>query len=545
MSDNGVLEQARDAFADRRWADAFALYEAADRLQPLALPDLEQWGRAAAILARDQDSFRIGTRGYEEAMACGALDFATRAAFWHGYRLLSLGEAAQGGAWLARAQELVDRRGECVERGYLLLPRIRRALADRDHALAAKLASEAHTTGADFQDSDLCAMSLELQGRALILAGNVEDGLARYDQAMLTATGESGSELVRGLVYCSVIAGCQLVYAVDRAREWTSVLSDWCQEQPQLGFFSRTCRVHRAELMQFSGAWNDALAEIAVLPEARWRGGADLAGAAYQAAEIHRFRGEYREAEAGYAQTAEHGGDTQPGLALLRLAQGAIDAAVGGIGRALQTTADPLRRARYLPAAVEILVTAGKLEEAENASHEMTETARLFGTPMLQAIDTHAGGAVALARSDAATALPLLKASHDAWQALDAPYLTARLKVKIAAACEMLGDADGARLERDAARRVFRELGAIPELSSLETANQDSASPLTRREIEVLRLAANGRTNRQIAAQLGLSGRTVDRHVSNILMKLDVPSRAAATAYAYEHGLVGTAHPAG
>lgn len=543
MTDLGLLETAHAAFAERRWADAYALLEQADGAAGLGVEDLGRWGRCASVLGRDDDAFRILTRAYELALATGDLPSATQAAFWHGYRLLSLGEMAQGGAWLARVEELVARRGDCADRGYLLLPRIRRALAQRDNALAASLAHEACTIGTTFRNADLCALALELEGRALILAGRVEDGLSRFDQAMLIATGEAGSELVRGLVYCSVIAGCQLVFAVDRAREWTDVLAKWCAAQPQLGVFNGACRVHRAELMQLGGDWNDALGEIAALPRGRAPGEADRAGAAYQQAEIHRLRGELADAEAAYERAAAHGGDTQPGLALLRLAQGQVEAARGGVGRALATTRDPLGRARYLPAQIEIAIAAGALEDAEAACRELSETSRTYATPMLRAIATHSEGSLALARGDAVVALPLLKLSHDTWQDLDAPYLAARLKTELAAACDALGDRDGARLQRDAARRIFRRLGARPALDALENAADGrGTSPLTPRELEVLRLAAAGSTNKQIAARLGLSGRTVDRHVSNILMKLDVPSRAAATAYAYEHGLV---RPAG
>jgi DNA-binding NarL/FixJ family response regulator len=535
MTISHTLAAARVAFDERRWIDVLALMEAAEAEAPLGIEDLERWGRAASIQGRDEVSFALLARCYELSRERDP-GRAAHHAFWYGYRLLSLGETAQGGAWLARAEEMVAAAGgDSVVTGYLALPKIRRHLAQQDYEAAAALAREAGAIGARYGDADLKALAVELEGRALISMGEVEDGLRRFDQAMLTASESRGSELVRGLVYCSVIAGCQLVFAVDHAREWTAVLAKWCETQPQLGMFTSTCRVHRAELMQMGGAWADALAEIAVLEASPRLGAVDRAGAAYQQAEIHRARGEHAAAEAAYARAGEAGGETQPGLALLRLAQGRIDDAAGGIRRALATTTVPLKRARYLPAAVEIFVAAGAIEGAVAACHELHGIAGQFGTPMLQAISAHARGTLALAQGDAAAALPELKSAQAMWQRLDAPYLVARIRLEVAAACRALGDADGARLEREAARKMLRTLGAKP---APETA--DPASPLSRREHEVLALAAAGRTNKQIAAELKLSGRTVDRHMSNILSKLAAPSRAAATAYAYEHGLVGT-----
>jgi DNA-binding CsgD family transcriptional regulator len=452
---------------------------------------------------------------------------------------------AQAGAWLERAEELVARHGEdCAERGYLLLPKIRMALARPDLDAARALAKEAGGLGERFNDPDLRALALELEGRALLLLGDVDTALQRYDLAMLTATEAADFDLIRGLVYCSVIAGCQLVYAIDHAREWTTVLDNWVGEQPQLGMFRGTCRVHRAELMQLGGAWNDALAEIQRMSSEPNPGRIDRSGAAYQEAEIHRLRGEYGAAEAAYARVSSDSGDTQPGLALLRLAQGDVAAATGGIRRAVAMATDGLQRARYLPAQVEIMIVAGGLDEARAAAGQLTEIARLCTTPALRAVAAHAQGSVALAAGDAAAALPFLRTACAIWHELDAPYLGARVRAELATACEMLGDIDGVRLERGAATAAFRRLGAQPALQSLQRGT-GSGSVLTRREIEVLQLAAAGHTNKQIAATLGLSGRTVDRHVSNILAKLDVPSRAAATAYAYEHGLAGTRHAAG
>jgi ATP/maltotriose-dependent transcriptional regulator MalT len=224
---------------------------------------------------------------------------------------------------------------------------------------------------------------------------------------------------------------------------------------------------------------------------------------------------------------------------LLRLAQGRADAAAASIRRLLIATSSRLRRARLLPAYLEITLAAGDVEEARHACEELQSLAEAFDTHVLRAAAAQAEGALALDRGDARSAIGPLRRAFDLWEQLEAPYVAARVRVLVGRACQALGDHEAAGLEFDAARSVFARLGARPDLARLNAACAPSApGPLTARELGVLRLIAAGRTNKGIAAELCLSERTIDRHVSNILSKLDVPSRAAATAYAYDHKLI-------
>ncbi len=534
----------RIAFAERRWEDAFALFSEADREQPLGLDDLELFGKAAALTAHEDVGFAILERGYEACLAQGDELRAASAAFWLGFRLSSLGEHGRAHAWLARSAAIADRHGDCVVRGYLLVPGIHRLLLARDNEAAYRDALEAAAFGDRFDEADLSALGRQLAGRALIERGDVAQGMSLLDEAMLIASADGLTDLGRGLVYCAVVGCCQRVFALDRAREWSAVLDQWCTSQSQLGLFNGTCRVHRAEILQLGGSWSDAIAETrrvnAGRPDQR-----ELALADYEEAEIHRLRGEFDEAGRLYEAASGRGLDPQPGLSLLRLAQGEIASAVGGIRRVVATTVSPLGRAQYLPALVEILLAAraapDALAEAHDAAAELGAIATIFGTPMLKALALNASALVTLRGGDAAAAVPLLTEALDAWLALAAPYPAARIRVALAAACEALGDAEGARLQRDAARRVFETLAAAPDLAALSEERAPARAPdeiLSARELEVLRAAATGRTNKEIGTSLGLSTRTVDRHVSNILTKLGVPSRAGATSYAYEHGLI-------
>jgi DNA-binding CsgD family transcriptional regulator len=316
-----------------------------------------------------------------------------------------------------------------------------------------------------------------------------------------------------------------------------------CEQQPEMVAFTDTCLVHRAEIMQFRGAWPDAMAEAARACE---RCAQDdrkpPAAALYQQAEIHRLQGEFAKADEAYRAASDRGCDPQPGLALLRLAQGRLDSASAALKRLLCATTDPLRRASLLPAYLEIMLADGDTAAASGACDELRELAESFDTDVLRGAVAQARGAIALAGKDPAAALDPLRRAFEIWMQLDAPYDAARVRVLIGRACSALGDDDGARLQFSAAKNVFERLGARFALARLSTEEASGTAerdhPLTARELDVLRLISTGSTNKAIAAQLRVSGRTIDRHVGNILRKLDVPSRAAATAYAYDHKLL-------
>jgi DNA-binding CsgD family transcriptional regulator len=302
--------------------------------------------------------------------------------------------------------------------------------------------------------------------------------------------------------------------------------------------------MHRAEIMQIGGAWGEAIdeAERAVERCARAVDREGTANAFYQKAEIHRLRGEFEKAEEDYRRAHQAGREPQPGLALLRLAQGRADAAGSAIRRELGATTDRWRRTALLPAAVDIMLASGSLDDARGASRELSQIAAGLGTEVFHAVAAQAQGAVELGAGNASAALDPLRRAFAVWQQLDAPYLAARVRVLLAHACRALGDEDGTRLELEQARATFERLGAAPDAAMIDAAFPRTKAPgrhgLTSRELEVLRLVAAGKTNKIIAKELHLSEKTVDRHVSNIFAKLKVPTRAAATAFAYEHRLL-------
>jgi DNA-binding CsgD family transcriptional regulator len=544
-----TIQRGRLAYERRAWEDAFNTFSQASTAGPLDADDVERLAWSACLTARDEPALDAFERLHQLRLDAGESRQAARAAFWLALRAMTLGQTARASGWLGRAERLVDPNGEdCAECGYLRLPRILRYSASGDHAAARTAAAEVTTIGDRFKDPDLSALGRDFQGRAMIREGRLSEGLRCFDEAMVAVTCGELSPIVTGLVYCDAIAACQQTHAIDRAREWTMALSGWCEAQPQLVPFAATCLVHRSEVMQLGGAWTEAFdeAQRATIRLSRARGG-DAGHAAYQEGEIHRLRGELAEAEQAYTRANERGRDPHPGLALLRVAQGRLDLAAAASRRVLSETSDPLKRTRFLPAHVEIMLAASDLGEARQAASELDALAERFGIELLSAMAQHAKGALALAAGDARGAVDPLRHARDAWQRVGAPYLSSRIRVLMARAFQALGDTDGVALELDAAKKVFVELGAAPDVAAIDAmagqlpaaSRPAPAHGLSARELEVLLLVASGRTNKAIAEALFLSEKTVDRHVSNIFVKLDVSTRAAATAWAYQHRLIG------
>jgi ATP/maltotriose-dependent transcriptional regulator MalT len=357
------------------------------------------------------------------------------------------------------------------------------------------------------------------------------------DDAMVSITAGEVSPFATGVIYCAVISACMSARDLKRASAWTEALSAWCESDPSLVPFRGQCLVHRSQVYMARGAWDvarveaeRALAHLTEPPHPM------LGEALYQQGELARVRGDLASAEAAYRAASRHGREPLPGFALLRLAQGRLDAAAGSARRMMvETGADPNRPA-ILSAVVEILVRVGDLDVALAACDELDRRAEAGGTDLLAAMALVARGSYALGRGDTAAAAVALRSAIAEFRGLEMPYEQARAQVLMADACRALGDDDAAELEREAALAAFESLGLGVELGRFTPPAKPT--PLTGRECEVLRFVAAGRTNREIANELVISEHTVARHLQNIFAKLGVSSRAAATAFAYEHGIV-------
>jgi DNA-binding CsgD family transcriptional regulator len=545
----GNLARGREAFARRAWKDAHALLTAADEQAPLNPADLVRLATAAALIGREADCESVLTRAFHASLAQGDPVHAARSGFWLAFTLSHVGELARAGGWTSRASRLLDEGGhDCVERGYLLVPVALQQLMGGNLPAAQATFAEAAAFGDRFGDADLASLARQGQGRSLIRLGETARGTMLLDEAMVAVTAGEVSAAIAGTVYCSVISACFERYDVRRAQEWTDALSRWCAAQPDLVPYRGECLVHRVEIKLLHGHWHDAIHEAQEACQRLAQSpGSPTGSVHYLIAELNRLQGRVAEAEQSFRLVAEAGRTPQPGLALLWLAQGRRDAARAAIGRVVEETREPRARLRALAAYVDVLLASGEVAEARRAADEIATIAKQLDTPFVHAVSAQATGRVCLAEGNPSPALAALRRAATIWQEIDVPYEVGRAHLQIGLACRELGDIDGGRLEFETARRLFGQLGAMTDLERVEALLRAPGAPtrngLTAREVEVLRLIASGKTNKRIAIDLHISEKTVARHVSNIFTKLDVSSRAAATAYAFQHKLVPTSAP--
>lgn len=535
------LGRAWELHRASRWEEACTEYAAADAEDPLAVEDLEAFAEAAQVTARGDEAVNLLRRVFDVRVSAGHLDEAAQAAFWIWWVLLNNNDTVEAGGWLKQASRIL---GPAMATSlWLRIPDAMFQEASGNRAHAGELLGAIVDEG----QGEVVPWALCMWGQILIDDGRLQDGLDRLDEAMAVLHGKGLSPRVTPWIYCAAVRGCCLARDFARARAWNQSMAGWLDSLNSVGgAYLGNCRIYRSRLMLLNGAWPDALDEIVEVC-------ADLDGytgwisghAFYQLAEVQRQRGEWEAAEDAYRRAAEHGCPTQPGLALLRLAQGDLDAASAGVRRALtEVTARP-DRIDLLKAAVTIHLGKGNIEAARDAVTELDEIAGEPTSSPIEAERSAAKGALALSQGDPGGALPFLRRAAGIWQEQDLPYETAKLNVLIGQACRALDDDDGAQLEFSAARETFERLGARPDLNQLDkvvaaTVAGSETHALSPREVEVLRLIARGKANRAIANELHLSERTVHRHVSNILTKLGVDSRTAAVTYGIKHRIVET-----
>ncbi|WP_299926044.1 LuxR family transcriptional regulator [uncultured Nocardioides sp.] len=539
MAVAGDVDRARQAYERGDWPEAYDVWARAD-LAGLPAADLDDLATASELLGHHdttvlalQQEFRLHEQADDSR---GAVHTAFRLAM----SCATHGEPALFSGWSARAQALLpDVGADSAEAGWVAFLRMFGHLDRGEIPQASQQADLATEAGRRNRDPDLVAMGLTGQGRLRLYTGRIPDGLACLDEAMVRVIAGECTPIIAGHVYCTAIEGCQEISDFGRVAEWASALERWCSAQPGLLLFTGQCALHRGQLFRVHGDWAQALDELALAAQRYVDvGSPDAIGlTARESGDVLRLRGDLDEADLAYQRASDHGCDPQPGLALLWLARGQDAAALAAVERMLAEEVGAVARCRVLPAAVEVLLASGQVDRARSAADELSA---LACSEALTAMAAECSGAVELAADDPAGALPFLRKAGQLWARASAPYDASRAGVLRGRALARLGDDAASRRELEAARDCFRRLGARPAADLVSALLAPVASPagLTPREVEVLRLVATGRTNPQIAAELVLSEKTVARHLSNIFTKLDVASRTAAAAYAYEHGLM-------
>ena len=478
----------------------------------------------------------------------GAARTAARLFHEHFYR----GETAVAVGWLGRGFRHVQGDPGCLERGWLECARAELHLHQGPLDQAAVHAAAAVELARAYGDADLAAVGLQLQGRALVAQGAVTDGLALLDEAMTFVLAGELAPLYTGWVYCSVILACRDLADLRRAGEWTEAARRWCQRLPATTPYSQgLCRIYRGEVLALRGEWDEAEAELRLahdelLPHKP--GGA--AEASYGVGEVLRRRGDLAAAEQAFLAAQREGWDPQPGLALLRLAQGRVQAAGAALRTALASAA---RSTGWPPPACwpprstwpSRPVAGGGPRGGPGAGRRLRGAGQPGGLGHLG----RRPGALRLAEGDPAGALERLGRPWPAGAAWGCRTRRPGPGCSRGAAVAMLGDAEGGRAEVEAARAGFERLGAVADARQaaalLHGGQARSRRLLTDREVEVLRLVASGGSNRDVAGALHLSEHTVARHMQNVFAKLGVSSRAAAISRAIEKGQLAADGPDG
>ena len=509
----------------------------------LTARDLEGLADAAWWVSRWEESIAARQKAYA-AYAAGSDE---RAAARMAGRLcvdhFTRQEPAVAGGWLMRAQRHLREQPECVEHGFLAMLEANVARFTGDPERAFGLARKATQIGQRFGDRDLIALGIHIEGLAHIASGRVHEGVALLDEAMTSVLAGEVSPLFTGVVYCDVIEACLQLGDVGRAGEWSDAARAWCETVPAESHFPGLCRINRAELAILRGAWREAEEEASRATDELTRVDPTASGAAwYVAGEARRRAGNLTTAEQAFHRAQELGFEPQPGSALLRLAQGKAEMAGSALRVAIAAEAgNPLRRAKLFAAQVEVALDAGELDEASDALEELEVISRAFPTAMLAATVDTARGSILIAQSNPEAALERLRRACAAWLELRLPYEAAHARVLCSQAARAVGDEDAGRAELRAALGVFERLGSVRDVATVEALLErpgELPGGLTAREAEVLRLVAAGKSNRAIAGELVISEHTVARHLQNIFTKLNISSRSAATAYAFEHDLV-------
>jgi LuxR family maltose regulon positive regulatory protein len=540
------LAAGRDALTRGAWAEARALFDEA--LETGDSPEgWEGLGTAASWLEDFPASLRARERAYVLYRQRGDRLAAARMATWLAsdytdYR----GELAVANGWLRRAERLLEGLPPSPEHGWLVCLDAHTALmSQRDPPTARRLAAQAASIARSIGAVDLEMLAVALEGLAMVSDGDVSAGMGRLDEATAAATGGELTDLTAiGTACCYLIRACELVRDYDRAAQWCGRVKEFC-ERWNFGTLFSVCRNQYAALLIWRGEWDDAEREFETLRRHVEQSQPRLVPLVdVRLAEIRRRQGRWDEADALFARGATHT------LALLGRAALALDR--GETAQAVEHAEAYLRRIGDLDraeraAGLELLARAhaalGDVTAAGTRADELRAIAELVATEPLRAAAAYTEGVVLTAAGDHAAGALRLEEAASLFERNRSPFEAARARLALARTLLRLDRRDPAAREAATAAATFSTLGASRDAEAAtqllgEAKGKPARSPLTRRELDVLRLVAQGSSDREAATRLGLSEHTVHRHVANILTKTGQRSRTAAVAYAAKHDLL-------
>jgi DNA-binding CsgD family transcriptional regulator len=533
------LEQARSAHARRDWPTAYELFGEVRRSADLSADDLFALADAAWWLGLIRETLEVSEECHERFLSEGRVEDAAMVALGTGFNWFLRGQPEIGSGWVSRGQRLLEKVPPCVAHGFLLSMEADERLAGGDADGALEAADRLMQLGKQIGEPVLASFALAVQGEAAIHRGDTRRGFALLDEAMLPVLAGRVPPDMAGNLYCRMMTLCHHLADASRARHWTDVTESWCETFPSAVMFAGVCRVHRSQLLRLQGSWDEAERSSSLATVELAELNVEAVGEAhYELGEIHRLRGDLVAAETCFAAARSLGRDPQPGAALLLLAQGRGEDAAAVLRVLLTEVADPFLRVRLLHAQAQVGVALEDAALVRASTGELDLLAATYRTAGFQAWAEHARGAAHLLAGEHAVALRSLRGARATYESMGASYDVATTRLLIARALAGTGEAAAAAAEERLADEALASLGAArPPGSTAPVAGRLLPGGLTAREAEILAAVCEGLSNRDVAARLVISEKTVARHLANIYAKIEVTSRTAAMAWAHRNGL--------
>jgi DNA-binding NarL/FixJ family response regulator len=532
-ADADELVAARNAYSRGDWRSAYDHYGCAGTTEHLNTDDLSSFGMAAWRLGYGRESIRLSEEAFNRLVAENNTRTAAMKAADVALQWLNGGDQTITRVWVNRARRLLESSPEDEAFAYLLYVDSQLSVIDGQYDAGVQRALELEEFVSQRNSPGLTALCLTASGLSKLPFARTSEALADLDEAMMPVLAGQVPVDWASDIYCAVIHECYRLGDLSRMKTWTNAMDKW-REGPEVAasWYGTTCEIHKWQLLSATADYRELEQRLVNALNAIEDFHAPTAGEGhYELGDIRRRMGDIDGAREAFAKARELGFDPLPGEALLRCQLGEDAAASSDLRMRMDAEHDEITRIRLLPAAIEIALARDRIDEADQYCCELEEGAERYDSPGFRAWALHARGAVLVKKDAPAEALPILQDALRRYRSTQRRYEMAQVCEWMARARQATGDSAGAASDAATAESMYRELGARSTL----TKNAELPGGLTKREVEVLALITAGASNRDVAKQLFISEKTVGRHLANIFVKLDVPSRTAAAAWAHEN----------